>query len=556
MGKKLIVPVILVLMGMPAFARSLETTWVGRYNGPGNSVDEAFAIAVDGSGNVYVTGYSFGSETDFDYATIKYHPNGDTAWVRRYNGAVNSTDWASAIAVDGSGNVYVTGVINYEGPSGIRADYATIKYSPDGGTTWVKTYNGPGNSTDWANAIAVDSSGNVYVTGESYGGWKNYDYATIKYNSSGGTAWLRRYNGPADSIDGALAIAVDHSNNVYVTGFATVWAWAWDYTTIKYYPNGDAAWVRTYNGPGYWNDKACAIAVDDSGNVYVTGESYGEDGTDYDYATIKYHPNGDTAWVRRYNGPGNSYDGARALAVDDSGNVYVTGDSYGGSETDCDYATIKYHPNGDTAWVRRYNGPGNFQDAVYSIAVDGSGNAYVTGYSRGTGTWDDYVTIKYHPNGDTAWVKTYNGPGNGGDVARAIIIDGSDNVYVTGSSVGSGTGYDYATIKYSQNTDVQDETGNRERPSEFSLSQNYPNPFNQTTRIEFTLTMSGFVSLKIYDILGRKVRTLVSEHVSSGYKSVLWDGKDSFGSEVASGIYFYKLDAGNFSEVKKMALIK
>ncbi|HEX7402260.1 MAG TPA: SBBP repeat-containing protein, partial [candidate division Zixibacteria bacterium] len=181
-------------------------------------------------------------------------------------------------------------------------------------------------------------------------------------------------------------------------------------------------------------------------NVYVTGQSYG--GTDYDYATIKYYPNGDTAWVRRYNEPGNGSDYANAIAVDSSGNVYVTGQSYGG--TDYDYATIKYYPNGDTTWVRRYNGPGNSDDGAYAMVVDGSGNVYVTGWSSGSGTSYDYTTIKYYPNGDTAWVKRYNGPGNADDYAFAIVLDGSVNVYVTGRSEGNGTDYDYATIKYVQ----------------------------------------------------------------------------------------------------------
>lgn len=88
------------------------------------------------------------------------------------------------------------------------------------------------------------------------------------------------------------------------------------------------------------------------------------------------------------------------------------------------------------------------------------------------------------------------------------------------------------------------------------LCQNYPNPFNQSTKIEFTLTKSGFVSLNIYDILARKTRTLVSKHLSYGHKSVLWDAKDDAGKDVASGIYFYQLRIGDFSEAKKMLLLK
>jgi len=114
------------------------------------------------------------------------------------------------------------------------------------------------------------------------------------------------------------------------------------------------------------------------------------------------------------------------------------------------------------------------------------------------------------------------------------------------------------------NVDVRDDTRGGEKPFEFNLCQNHPNPFNQTTKIEFTLSHSGFVSLQIYDILGRKVKTLVSEQVSSGYKSVLWDGKNDAEEEVASGIYFYQLKIENifsdkaegFTETKKLMLLK
>jgi uncharacterized delta-60 repeat protein len=417
--------------------------WVARYNGPGNSGDYARAIAVDGSGNVYVTGYSMGSGTDYDYATIKYNTNGKQLWVKRYNGPGNSGDYARAIAVDGSGNVYVTG---YSVGSGTNYDYATIKYNTNGKLLWVKRYNGPGNSGDYARAIAVDGSGNVYVTGWSFGSGTNYDYATIKYNTNGKLLWVKRYNGPGNSWDYAYAIAVDGSGNVYVTGYGVGSGTKYDYATIKYNTNGKQLWVKRYNGPGNSNSGAWAIAVDGSGNVYVTGYGVGS-GTNYDYTTIKYNTNGKQLWVKKYNGPGNSSNGAWAIAVDGSGNVYVTGESKG-SGTDWDYATIKYSTNGKQLWAKRYNGPGNGGDGAYVIAVDGSGNVYVTGESKGSGTDYDYATIKYNTNGKQLWVKRYNGPGNGFDAAYAIAVDGSGNVYVTGWSWGSGTDYDYATIKY------------------------------------------------------------------------------------------------------------
>jgi len=103
-------------------------------------------------------------------------------------------------------------------------------------------------------------------------------------------------------------------------------------------------------------------------------------------------------WVARYNGPGNGEDGAHAIAVDNAGNVYVTGPSPG-YDTYIDYATVKYNSSGVEQWVARYDGPAIYDDYATVIAVDAAGNAYVTGPSEGCGTWQDYATVKYSSMG-------------------------------------------------------------------------------------------------------------------------------------------------------------
>jgi len=446
--------VLLIITGVIFFAAGLVQAdevieeWVARYNGPGDNTDKATAIALDDYGNIYITGISFGSGIGLDYATIKYDSAGNEIWIRRYNGPGNSADWGRAIAVDDSGNVYVTG---QSLGSGTSYDYATIKYDSDGGEQWVRRYNGPGNDEDDAYAITIDGSGNICITGYSTGSGTDYDYATIKYDPNGNELWVARYDGPANNEDWACAIAVDGSGNIYVAGrsFNSSAYGDCDYTTIKYDPNGGELWVRRYNGPGDDTDSATAIAVDGSGNIYITGFSEGS-GTYSDYATIKYDTNGIELWVSRHNGPGNGYDRAYALAVDGPGNIYVTGHSRG-SDTNSDYATIKYDSDGNEIWIRRYNGPANLSDYAHAIVVDSSGNIYVTGHSAGSGTSEDYATIKYDSDGNEIWVLRYDGPGNAWDRAQAIAADSSGNIYVTGYSYGSGTSEDYATIKYNQN---------------------------------------------------------------------------------------------------------
>jgi uncharacterized delta-60 repeat protein len=527
--------------------------WSVRYDYNGD--DFANAIAVDGSGNIYVTGSSYNSDSDikddWDYATVKYNSEGQEQWVARYNGPGNSSDEATAIAVDGSGNVYVTG---YSKGSDTYYDYATVKYNSEGQEQWVARYNGPGNGNDYANAIAVDGSGNIYVTGESRGSGTFDDYATVKYNSSGQEQWVARYNGPGNSGDGANAIAVDGSGNIYVTGSSYNLDLDikddWDYATVKYNSEGQEQWVARYNGPGNSSDEANAIAVDGSGNVYVTGSSVGS-GTSFDYMTVKYNSEGQEQWVARYNGPGNGNDYANAIAVDGSGNIYVTGESYD-SGTSSDYATVKYNSSGEEQWVARYNGPENSVDRAHAIAIDGS-DVYVSGVSAGLGTSYDYATVKYNSAGEEQWVARYNGPGNSYDYVTAIAVDGSGNVYVTGYSEGNKWSV-YTTIKYSGETGIVDEIINL--PSTVYLGNNYPNPFNSSTTIQYTLPRNEYVRLSIYSISGQLVKTIENGVRSVGVHTESWNGTDARGRSATSGIYFYRLEAGGETFVKKMVLMR
>jgi hypothetical protein len=519
---KFFVFVIALCSLLPAFlSAQVDTAWVRRYNGPGNSDDQASSLAIDGQGNVYVTGYSYGSSGGNDYATIKYNTNGIQQWVARYNGPGNGTEFANAIAVDGQCNVFVTGE-SYG--SGTSYDYATVKYNPAGTQQWVVRYNGSGNGADQAHSLTLDGQGNIYVTGESYSSGTNLDYATIKYHPNGDTAWIRRYSGPGICIDIAHAIVVDNMSNVYVTGSSDSF-----YPTIKYDSSGVQQWTAQYDGVAY------SIAVDDSGYIYITGMSYS------DYTTVKYNSAGETLWVRRYNGPGNSSDYAKSIAIDGQGNVYVTGGSIGAG-TGFDYATVKYNTNGVQQWVARYNGLGNNEDYANSLAIDGQGNVYVTGHSYGSGTSFDYTTIKYNSAGVQQWVARYDGLLHYSDFANAIAVDDSGNVYVTGANGQSATS-DYATIKY-----VQIYPGVEEEYSTLDAIRNtlevFPDPAHSyvVVRCPSSVTSS---EIKIYDatgkmIKGEKFKGLKDERISL-------DG-------IKNGVYF--VQASPEAILKKLVVTK
>ncbi len=366
-----------------------EEEWVAHYDG--GLGDAATAISVDSSGNVYVTGQSWSAKTsEYDYATVKYNADGQEQWVARYDGPANDYDYPTGIAVDNSGNVYVTGVsTGLEGDS----DCTTVKYNSGGQQEWVVRYNGPGNGDDWGSAIALDKSDNVYVAGGSVVSGIFSEYLTIKYNSAGQEQWIARYHGTGNGYDAANAIAIDGSGNIYVTGSSLNSNNDFDCVTIKYDPAGQQTWVARYDGPTHFDDLGYAIAIDNSDNVSVTGAgavSFNE----FNYLTIRYSSAGQEQWVAQSDAGGY----ARAIATDSSGNTYITGT--GSGVTSADYATVKYDPLGQEQWVARYNGPGNGPDYANAIAVDGSGNVYVTGTSLASQPFNsDSVTIKYIQGG-------------------------------------------------------------------------------------------------------------------------------------------------------------
>jgi hypothetical protein len=428
-----------------AHAQGGMPLWTNRYNGPGNSDDGANAVAVNSSGDVFVTGHSTDTNGYEIYATVAYSGAGVALWTNLYHGPGNGNDMASAVAVDSSGRVFVAG--HSTGTDGYY-DCATVAYSNEGMSLWTNRYNGPGNFMDYANTVALGSSGEVFVAGNSTGISTGFDYATVAYSNAGLPLWTNRYDGPGHVTDVAQAAAVDGTGRVLVSGYSSGSIGRYDYATVAYSSAGLPLWTNRYHGPGSGDDVANAVAVDEvSGNVFVTGGSYATNGY-LDYATVAYSGAGLPLWTNRYNGPGNKHDAANALAVDNSGNIFVTGtsDSGGGNYG---YLTVAYSGSGVPLWTNRYNGPGNGYDNAYAVAVDSSGNVFVTGQSAAIDGYADCATVAYSGAGLPLWINRYNGPGNGYDYAYAISVDRGGNVLVTGRSDGGGGNYDYVTIKYS-----------------------------------------------------------------------------------------------------------
>ena len=357
------------------------------------------------------------------------------------------------------------GSVAVAGPAaGSLAAAGRTRPADSGARLWLSTYAGP-DSFDVASAMAVSPAGGVvYVTGWSDGVTSGLDYATVAYDAStGAQLWVSRYDGTGGG-DAAQSIAVSpDGTRVFVTGYSAGATGSYDYATVAYdAATGAQLWVSRYNGPGDGNDEATSVAVSpDGGRVFVTGRSDGT-GSGQDYATIAYDAaTGAQLWLRRYNGPGNGNDAAWSVAASGRGStVFVTGaSSRTGTVSGDDYATIAYNAaTGATRWLRRYNGPANLRDQAHFVVVGPRGReVFVTGRSQGRTSGFDYATVAYNAaTGAQLWARRYGGrAGRTDEASWAAVSPGGGSVYVTGFSRGTTSRKDYATVAYNAATGAQ-----------------------------------------------------------------------------------------------------
>ncbi len=471
--------------------------WVARYDSTG--IDQLYDMTVDATGNVYVTGSSIqnGAFTP-DFLTVKYNGSGLKLWEMAYDGDASSDDRARVITVDDSSNVIIAGSTAYDNT------IVTIKYNSDGDTLWIRSYTGPssGNNATYPTSLSVDDLGNVYVAGTSEGliGIHGLfqDFTTIKYSPGGLPLWVSRYNGPGTDADVIKSMAIDSLGNVYVTGFAGGGSSGSsdsynNITTIKYNTFGDTVWMRTYAGPGTATDEAHKLKIDENGNVYVTGKSFQGAAAQFDIVTIKYNADGTELWKKFFNGFDSDTDEGVDLAVDGGGNVFVTGTSDYGPPNDFDIITIKYDSLGIEKWSDNFDGSSQSNDASAEINLDGDGNIYVLGTTVNTTTSNDFQLIKYNTFGTQLLEKKYSNSSAAGSAEDAVslFVDDLNYVYVAGMSA-----LDYAVVKYSQTIGMNEH-------SVQNLFSIYPNPSNGKFFLKSGNT--GIDLVEIYSIIGEKM---------------------------------------------------
>lgn len=427
-------------------AQTLTQQWASRYNGQGDYTDKFNCTALDNAGNLIAAGYSLRNNTGRDVLVCKFAAaTGNLLWAYTYNGTDDGDDEVNALVIDNTNNIYITG---YTKGITTEDDMLAAKIDANGTQVWLNAYNFTANQDDEGASIALDNAGNVIVVGKSDNdalSATNDDYVTIKYSAAGVSVWTQRYNGIGDDGDKPVKVLTDTNNDIYVTGTSFNGSDD-DYATLKYSGAGAQLWLKIVDRGA--NDRATGMALDGNANVYVTGRS---NTNTYDYYTVKYTSAGTYTWQNIFNNGDD--DRAIAIVADASGVCYVTGQVANAVTGFYDFATLKINADGTTGWNNLYANAAGKDDIPVGIALDAAGNVYVSGNADVSGAGatsklNDIIGIKYDNAGTQQWLYNYNGAANQSDGASAITADNSGNAYIVGYTEDAQTQRNAVALKH------------------------------------------------------------------------------------------------------------
>ena len=433
----------------PRTVAQLTPEWTERFDH--QFQDAAFALAVDESDAIYVTGSTSPTQTGGDVLTIKYDSNGNQQWIATFDGPSSSLDLGRDILVDPQGDILVL--------AQSECDLWVLRYDAMTGSLLDSIRHDGGFCPENPNAFTCDSQGNIYIAAQSWG--NQNDFYTVKLDSTGNMQWFAQYDGPGPFLlahDVPVDIALDSHGDVFVTGPSNATSGSEDYVTIKYSGvDGTQLWLDRYTGAGA-NDVAVDLTIDANDNVYVTGSSFQ---SGWRYATIKYaNSDGQRIWVALDN-PGFD-DFANALSVDSQGNVYVIGcsDPDGDDSNLNDNAVIAKHraTDGAQVWMTIYgeNAFNQFDDAI-DIAIDPFDHVFVTGQVGSFGASFDLMLLELESaDGSVLSEHVFDSGPSELTAGIELALDSTHGLVVTGTARNGNTeARDIVTLKFPGTCDLE-----------------------------------------------------------------------------------------------------
>ena len=550
---------LVVLAGLAFASPSLHAAWVpdgvGICTMTGNQLNTQ--IIPDGTGGA-IMAWQDGRGSYFNVFAQRVDADGIIQWTA--DGVAVCPAGRSRVSPqlvsDGEGGAIITW---QDSGTGNGEDIYAQRINPSGAVMWavggVVVCGATGSQ--YAPEIVSDGAGGAVICWRAGGYTASRAYAQ-RVDASGAVLWTA--DGvllcststsqwdpdlASDGAHGAIITWYDHRSNlnydIYAQRIDAVGAILW---------GSGAVAVSTARADQIYPEIAC----DGAGGAIITW-------------TDSRNPSYTDVYAQRIDPLGNLMWGADGVAVGSAAGYQslpqIIADGAGGAVISWQDARV----SGFDIYAQRYDIGGTAlwgggvivcsaadeQDNL-ALAPDGAGGAVIA-WRDGRNSNDDIYAQRVDGLGGTRWVANGAGvcvQGNSQDQVQVASDGEGGAIFVWRDYRTSASSDIYATALTEYGTGVE----NPGAPGAFYLAQNFPNPFNPTTRITFGLKAPAAVSLRIYDASGRLVRVLVAETRAAGQCAELWDGRDSRGSAVASGMYFYRLDAGTFAQTRKMILVR
>ncbi len=460
---------------------------------------------------------------------------GDVLWTKYYGG--DAYDEADAVVnAHDSGYIFVGFTQSYG--LGRWGNAFIGKTTPSGDSLF--TFHFGGSGMDVLTDVIQTSDGNYLTVGLSDSETDFEQAYIVKFNDQGDTLWTKTYGGAGKEI--AYQVLETDDNGFIISALtSSTGAGAEDIWIIRINSSGDTLWTQTYGTAG--NDAAYAICKTSDGAFAVTGVM--------DWSSLmvmKINTTGESLWTKTFGGA--DFEEGTAIIEASNNDLMVLGHTSSSGAGELDVYLLRLNSSGDMIFQKTY-GSSAYEEGrdIMQLNTDEfilAGNTT----QNSTAGFMDYYIISVNAAGDTNWTKIIGGEGP--ERAYDLLNNGDGNFLVAGSNSASG-GLEDAALTFMAG-DVQ--TAIDELPAElnsFMLHEAYPNPFNPSTNIRYTIPEASVVSIKVYNILGNLVAEPLNRYMNAGTHTYTLNSSEY---NLASGVYFYTLTAGNYVSTKKMILMK
>ena len=518
--------------------------WSDKYIGVKYPIDFTVDSGVDSLHNIYICGTrSVFRNSSKGLTLLKYNEQGQLLW----SVVDDSTEFLTFPKL----NVFVDGtlVVSYQIIKEIGGNYESYQilkcFDSEGNYKWNYEYLSPfseGLISDFN--ILNDQAGYLYlVFGQYINGSPTWDSNILikKFSKLGNQIWSEEIN--EVSPGGTGFSTMDQGNEIFIFAHSTNDTVQTNYL-IEIDENGQQIWQKSIEYSGNSN----SIIVDLDEFVYIAGSS--SDAYYSDILVKKYDSDVNQLWNYRYDGNAHFSDYTAAMQLDNEDHIIISGfcaDTVGGLQT---AVLISLDSSGNQRWIHKEYGTIDGEPSVIkNLTLDSDNNIYFSTCKDG-----DIGTYKFSDDGNILWSQQFANSSwpDVWEFPRKISINGN-RLLVTGTSRYGERIYVAALITVLQYdlsiSSINDPTAIL--PLKFELSQNFPNPFNPSTKIKYTVPQSSNVVIKVFDILGNEIETLVNEEKQTGTYELTW-----YAENLPSGIYFYRIQAGSFIDTKKMILLK